>query len=140
LIGGYFWITKIVEAQADNLTGRDLVAAMAISGLGLAFVVVPLNDVALAETATTNAGAASGVLGTFTQIGAAIGIAVVGVVFFGTIDDIFLPEIVREAFINGMWVPMGALALAAIASTLLPSVKQVAAQKVAADLIKQVNV
>jgi MFS family permease len=136
LIGGYFWITKIVEAQADNLTGGDLIAAMAISGLGLAFVVVPLNDVALAETATTNAGAASGVLGTFTQVGAAVGIAVVGMVFFGTIDDIFLPEIVREAFINGMWVPMGALALAAIASTLLPSVKQVAAQKVAADLIE----
>jgi hypothetical protein len=65
-----------------------------------------------------------------------VGIAVVGVVFFGTIGDIFLPEIVREAFINGMWVPMGALALAAIASTLLPSVKQVAAQKVAADLIE----
>lgn len=133
LIAGYYWITQIVAAQADALTGGDLIAAMAVSGLGLAFVVVPLNDVALAETSIANAGAASGVLGTFGQIGGALGIAVVGVVFFGTIDEVYMPEIVREAFINGMWVPMGSLVLAAVASTLLPSVKQVAAQKVAAE-------
>jgi EmrB/QacA subfamily drug resistance transporter len=133
VISGYFWITRIVEAQADALTGGDLIVPMAIAGLGLAFVVVPLNDVALAEIAIANAGAASGVLGTFAQVGAAVGIAVVGVVFFGTIDEVFMPEIVREGFINGMWVPMGALVLVAIASSLLPGIKQVAAQKVAAD-------
>jgi EmrB/QacA subfamily drug resistance transporter len=133
VISGYFWITRIVEAQADALTGGDLIVPMAIAGLGLAFVVVPLNDVALAEIAIANAGAASGVLGSIAQVGAAVGIAVVGVVFFGTIDEVFMPEIVREGFINGMWVPMGALVLVAIASSLLPGIKQVAAQKVAAD-------
>ena len=134
LMSGYFWITRIVETKGDALTGADLIAAMAVSGLGLAFVVIPLNDVALAETPITNAGAASGVLGTFGQIGAAVGIAVVGVVFFGTIDEVFAPAIVREAFLNGMWIPIGSLVLAAVASTLLPSVDKVAAQKAAADL------
>lgn len=136
LIAGYYWITQIVEARGDILTAGDLIIAMAVSGLGLAFVVVPINDVALAETSVSNAGAASGVLGTFGQIGGALGIAVVGVVFFGTIEEVYQPEIVREAFISGMWVPIGSLVFAAVASTLLPSVKQVAAQKVAAEVLE----
>lgn len=133
LISGYYWITQIVDTQGDSLTGGQLIIAMALSGLGLSFVVVPLNDVTLAETSVANAGAASGVLGTFGQIGGAIGIAVIGVVFFGTINEVYIPETVREAFLNGMWVPIGSLVLVAIASTLLPSIKQVAAQKIAAD-------
>lgn len=136
LISGYYWITRIVDTHGDSLTGGQLIIAMALSGLGLSFVVVPLNDFTLAETSVANAGAASGVLGTFGQIGGAIGIAVIGVVFFGTINEIYMPETVREAFLNGMWVPMGSLVLVAIASMFLPSIRQVAAQKITADLVE----
>jgi hypothetical protein len=38
----------------------------------------------------------------------------------------------RDAFLAGMWVPISALVLAAIATFLLPSVAQVAAHKTAA--------
>ena len=103
-------------------------------GLGLTLLVVPLTDVALAQTSIANAGAASGVLGTFQQVGSAIGVAVVGVVFFGIVGATFVPDVLRDAFLGGIWVPITALCLAALASFLLPSVTQVAAHKADAEL------
>ena len=133
-IGGYLWITRIVDAQANTLVGTDLIAPMALAGLGLTLLVVPLTDVSLAQTSVVNAGAASGVLGTFQQVGSAIGVAVVGVVFFGTVGDAFSPAALRDAFLAGIMVPITALALAALASFLLPSVSQVAAHKAESEL------
>lgn len=133
-IGGYLWITRIVDAQANALVGTDLIAPMALAGLGLTLLVVPLTDVSLAQTSVVNAGAASGVLGTFQQVGSAIGVAVVGVVFFGTVGDAFSPAALRDAFLAGIMVPITALALAALASFLLPSVSQVAAHKAESEL------
>ena len=133
-IGGYVWIARIVDAQANALVGTDLIAPMALAGLGLTLLVVPLTDVSLAQTSVVNAGAASGVLGTFQQVGSAIGVAVVGVVFFGTVGDAFSPAVLRDAFLAGIWAPITALALAALASFLLPSVSQVAAHKAESEL------
>ena len=133
-IAGYLWITRIVDAQANALVGTDLIAPMALAGLGLTLLVVPLTDVSLAQTSVVNAGAASGVLGTFQQVGSAIGVAVVGVVFFGTVGDAFSPAALRDAFLAGIMVPITALVLAALASFLLPSVSQVAAHKAESEL------
>lgn len=130
---GYLWIARIVAEQGANLVGTDLIMPMALAGLGLTLLVVPLTDVALAQTSIANAGAASGVLGTFQQVGSAIGIAVVGVVFFGIVGVEFTPDALREAFLGGIWVPISALVLAAVASFLLPSVAQVAAHKIDAE-------
>jgi EmrB/QacA subfamily drug resistance transporter len=132
-IGGYVWMTRIVAAQADALVGGDLIAPMALAGLGLTLLVVPLTDVSLAQTSLANAGAASGVLGTFQQVGSAIGVAVVGVVFFEVVGGQFSPAALRDAFLAGMWVPISALSLAAIATFLLPNVAQVAAHKAEAE-------
>jgi len=133
-IGAYLWVRHVVDAQGDALVGTDLIMPMALAGFGLTLLIVPLTDVALAETAISNAGAASGVLSTFQQMGAAIGIASIGVVFFGTAEDIFTPASLRNAFLDGMWVPISALTLAALASFLLPTVRQVAAHKANAEL------
>jgi EmrB/QacA subfamily drug resistance transporter len=132
-VGGYVWMTRIVAAQADALVGGDLIAPMALAGLGLTLLVVPLTDVSLAQTSLANAGAASGVLGTFQQVGSAIGVAVVGVVFFEVVGGQFSPAALRDAFLAGMWVPISALSLAAIATFLLPNVAQVAAHKAEAE-------
>jgi EmrB/QacA subfamily drug resistance transporter len=133
-IGGYSWIRQIVEAQGTALVGADLIFPMAIAGMGLTLLVVPLTDVALAQTSISNAGAASGVLGTFQQVGSALGVAVVGVVFFGVINDQFSPSVMRDAFRVAIFVPIVALALSALASLLLPGVKQVVAHKADAEL------
>ena len=128
-IGGYVWIARVVDAQANALAGADLIAPMALAGLGLTLLVVPLTDLSLAQTSVANAGAASGVLGTFQQVGSVIGVAVVGVVFFGAVGDAFSPGALRDAFLAGMWIPITALTLAALLCFLLPSVSQVATHK-----------
>jgi predicted MFS family arabinose efflux permease len=138
-IGGYLWIANIIGAQGNALAGGDLIAPMALAGLGLTLLVVPLTDVSLAQTSIANAGAASGVLGTFHQVGSAIGVAVVGVVFFGIIGVAFTPDVLRDAFLGGIWVPITALSLAAIATFLLPSVAQVAAHKADAELAMELE-
>jgi len=134
--GGYFWVSRIVIDKADALVGADLIVALAIAGVGLTLVLVPLNDVALAETNVSDAGAASGVLTTFQQVGSAIAIAVIGVVFFGIAEDNFSPAGLREAFGAAVWVTLGAVALTGVVSFLLPSVSQVAAHKEAAEAIE----
>ena len=135
-IVGYYWVSRVVIDKADILTGADLIVPLAIAGVGLTLVLVPLNDVALAETNVSDAGAASGVLTTFQQVGGAIAIAVIGVVFFGVADDNFSPSGLREAFDAAVWVTLGAVALTGAASFFLPSVSQVAAHKEAAEAIE----
>jgi MFS family permease len=68
-----------------DLTPWNLLPAMAITGFGFGAVIAPLFDFALAEVPTDDAGAGSGVLGAVQQMGGAIGVAVIGVVFFNAL-------------------------------------------------------
>ena len=131
---GLTWIAAIVRDMGDALVGADLIIPMALAGIGLTLQIVPLTDVALANTTITNAGAASGVFGMVQQVAGALGVAIVGVVFFGLIGTTFTSAVVRDAFLGGIWVPMIALALSAIAAIFLPSVAAVRRHKADAEL------
>ena len=56
---------------------------LAIAGAGLGLLVVPLVNVVLAAVPVDTAGGASGTFSTAQQVGGALGIAVIGSVFFG---------------------------------------------------------
>lgn len=129
------WVAQSVHAHGDDLSSSGLIGPMILGGAGLALAVVPLFDVALAGADVTAAGAASGVLGTFDQIGSALGIAVVGVVFFGSIGGDFSSGSVRDALLLALVVPVVALLVAAGASLLLPSTAAIRAHKAAADAV-----
>ncbi|QWT22691.1 MFS transporter [Subtercola sp. PAMC28395] len=131
---GLMWISAIVRDTGDALVGPDLIIPMALAGIGLTLEIVPLTDVALANTTITNAGAASGVFGMVQQVAGALGVAIVGVVFFGLIGTTFTSAVIRDAFLGGIWVPMIALALSAIAAIFLPSVAAVRRHKADAEL------
>jgi MFS family permease len=60
-----------------------LVPGLLVAGLGLALLVIPLVNVVLAAVPAHAAGGASGLFGTAQQIGGAIGVAVMGTIFFG---------------------------------------------------------
>lgn len=62
--------------------GYQFVPALLVSGIGLGFFVAPVTNIILAGIHSRSAGSASGVLSTAQQIGGAIGVAVVGVIFF----------------------------------------------------------
>ena len=69
------------------ITSLDLVPVLAIAGAGLGLTVAPLLTIILANIAPSSAGAASGVLTTVQQVGGALGVALVGVVFFGLLGS-----------------------------------------------------
>ena len=75
--GGLYWLSRMTEhgTYAGGLLGPSLVTG---AGLGLLFV--PLSLVALAGVAEADSGAASGLLNAGRQVGAAIGLAVLGTV------------------------------------------------------------
>ena len=130
---GYYLVKQVILDQGDALVGSDLIVAMAIAGVGLTLILVPLNDLALAQTDVSNAGAASGVLNTFQQVGGALGVAVVSAVFFDSVGVNFSPAGLRDAFELAIWIPLVSVALTGVASLLLPSVADMVAHNKAAE-------
>jgi EmrB/QacA subfamily drug resistance transporter len=130
---GYFLVKQVILDQGDALVGTDLIVPMAIAGVGLTLILVPLNDLSLAQTDVADAGAASGVLNTFQQVGGALGVAVISVIFFDVVGINFSPAGLRDAFEVAIWVPLIAVTLTGISSLLLPSVSQMIAHNKAAE-------
>jgi len=60
----------------------QLSGVLAVAGIGMGLLVVPLYDLALAGIPAADAGAASGALGAVQQLGGALGVAVIGTVFY----------------------------------------------------------
>jgi EmrB/QacA subfamily drug resistance transporter len=133
---GYYLVKQVILDQGDGLVGSDLIVAMAIAGVGLTLILVPLNDLSLAQTDVANAGAASGVLNTFQQVGGALGVAVISVIFFDKVGINFSPSGLREAFEVAIWVPLVAVALTGLSSLWLPSASQMVAHNKAVESLE----
>jgi EmrB/QacA subfamily drug resistance transporter len=87
LVVGMLGIIATLHLAGTGVTGWVLIPAFVVSGLGLGTVIAPLLNIILAGVPGRDAGSASGVLTTFQQLGGAIGVAVVGVVFFGLLSS-----------------------------------------------------
>jgi EmrB/QacA subfamily drug resistance transporter len=64
----------------------QLLPSLFLAGLGLSCVMVPMFSAALQDVDSTHAGSASGILNAVQQVGGAIGIAIIGVIFFGQLN------------------------------------------------------
>ena len=95
------------------LTGWDLLLPLTLTGVGLGLLVVPLIDIALANVPLRDAGAASGTYGTFQQIGAAVGVAVAGTVFFTQVGTDFSQPNVMAALTAASGIAIGGYLLSA---------------------------
>jgi MFS family permease len=79
--------TAVVVHLADGRSvGLATALPLLVAGLGSGAVISPNVTLTLAEVPVEQAGTAGGVLQTFQRIGAAIGIAVVGVLFFSRLS------------------------------------------------------
>ncbi|MGW5869062.1 MFS transporter [Streptomyces sp. NPDC055239] len=76
---GLIWT---VDHYGGDLAGWDLAPALTVLGLGLGFVISPVVDIVLGGVPVEHAGSGSGLLSTADQLGAAAGVAVIGVLFF----------------------------------------------------------
>jgi EmrB/QacA subfamily drug resistance transporter len=130
--GSLVWSLAIIADRGTSLSGWHLVVQFVIMGVGLALVVVPLVDIALATVPTKDAGAASGTYATFQQLGAALGVAISGTVFFGIVGADWSQPHVLEALRASCLIAAGGYLLGAIASLLLPR-RSVVQARIAAD-------
>ena len=87
LVAGMVALMWTVDRYGGDVTSWQLLPALLLCGLGLGSVVAPLVNVVLAGIRAQDAGSASGVLTTVQQIGGAVGVAVIGVVFFGLLGS-----------------------------------------------------
>jgi hypothetical protein len=97
-VGFGLFIVTIAYFDAA-VTPWELIPAQALSGVGMGFVVASVYPFILAEVPLKDAGSASGVISAVGQIGGAIGVAVVGVIFFGLLASQATPSVdsVRDA-------------------------------------------
>ena len=87
LVTGMAALIWTVGRYGGAVHSWQLIPALLVCGLGLGSVVAPLVNVVLAGIRGQDAGAASGVLTTVQQVGGAVGVAVIGVIFFGLLGS-----------------------------------------------------
>jgi EmrB/QacA subfamily drug resistance transporter len=96
----------------------QLIPGMLVSGVGLAMVAGTLLTIVLAKVPPTQGGAASSLINTSIQVGVAAGVALVGTVYFGRLEDGHTPT---DSAVAGMVVVVGLYILAALLALVLPS-------------------
>jgi EmrB/QacA subfamily drug resistance transporter len=72
--------------SAGDLTNWDLLGPLLVAGTGSGLFIAPNAQFIIATVDRPEAGAASGVIATMQRLGSAIGIAIIGSVFFGTLS------------------------------------------------------
>jgi MFS family permease len=92
---------------ANAASAAELLPGLAVAGFGMGMVLVPLSATVLRDVPAAQAGSAAGVLATFQQVGGALGVAVMGVVFFremsvGSFPRAFAVSVVVLAALTGL--------------------------------------
>jgi EmrB/QacA subfamily drug resistance transporter len=85
LAAGHGLLAATVLDVGTGHTVALLVPALLLIGAGMGLILTPLTSTVLANLTPASAGAASGALATMQQIGNALGVAVTGVIFYGTL-------------------------------------------------------
>ncbi|MGN9793543.1 MFS transporter [Streptomyces sp. OZ13] len=86
----------------------QMILPLVVMGVGMGLIVAPLTDAVLSEVPREHAGSASGLINTTGQMGTALGLGLVSLVFFGSVDEEKLaPDTVgsafAQAFENSLW-------------------------------------
>jgi hypothetical protein len=93
-----------------------VVPGLVVAGVGLSLLIIPLVNVVLAAVPHEVAGGAGGIFSTAQQLGGALGVAVVGTVFFSRLED----HTFTAAFEHSAPVAMALFLAAAALSLALP--------------------
>ncbi|MCF3130968.1 MFS transporter [Streptomyces olivochromogenes] len=88
------------ERYGLGIASWQMALPLVVMGAGMGLIVAPLTDAVLSEVPREHAGSASGLINTVQQMGNALGLGLVSVVFFGVIDDRLTRAQVGPAFVN----------------------------------------
>jgi hypothetical protein len=87
LFGLTLGLVVLAVAVSEIGTGGSLVAlvpGLVLVGAGIGLCFTPLSAIVLASVDAARVGSASGAMSTMQQVGYALGVAITGVIFFGT--------------------------------------------------------
>lgn len=87
---GLIWLSQVISPDADTLT---LSLPLALYGVGIGLAIAQLSNIVLSDVPPSRVGAASGANNTIRQVGASLGIALIGAVLFGTFASEAKPRI-----------------------------------------------
>lgn len=87
VIAGIAGVVVAIRLAGTSITGTELLPSLLVAGVGSGLVIAPNVDVVLSAVPWQQAGTASGVLNAAQRLGNALGVAVVGLVLFGTLED-----------------------------------------------------
>ena len=117
-------IGHVANLPAEGFHGLGFAWPLALGGLGLGLTIAPLFQTVLAAAGTRDTGSASGTLQAFQQIGGALGIAVMGDLFFARLDHaVGVPQNAdyAAALNHALWYSTVSFALVAVLALLLPA-------------------
>ncbi|MFJ9659729.1 MFS transporter [Streptomyces griseoflavus] len=100
----YLWEA---ERYGQAITSWQMALPLVVMGAGMGLIVAPLTDAVLSEVPREHAGSASGLINTVQQMGNALGLGLVSVVFFGVIDEGLPPAATGPAFVDGFQHALG---------------------------------
>ncbi|WP_327139820.1 MFS transporter [Nocardia sp. NBC_01327] len=104
---GFVLLAAVIEHADGHVALGWLLPGLVLAGAGMGFAVVPVPGIVLAGVPPEHAASAGGVLATAQQVGGAVGIAVVGIVFY---DRLGGTAELGPAFVSSL-VPMALLCL-----------------------------
>jgi EmrB/QacA subfamily drug resistance transporter len=116
LAAGHALTLATVAAIGTGGSVLALIPGLMVIGAGMGLGIAPLASIALSEIPPADAGSASGTLSTMQNVGNAIGVAVIGVVYFGAAGSG-----VAGAFELSLAVLCGAMLTVAALTALLPA-------------------
>jgi len=117
----YIWEA---DRYGADIASWQMALPLFVMGIGMGLIVAPLTDAILSDVPREHSGSASGLLNTVQQMGTALGLGLVSVVFFGAIDEKVarsqVPMEIVGAFQNSLWWVVGVLVVIFLLMFALP--------------------
>ncbi|WTW98169.1 MFS transporter [Streptomycetaceae bacterium NBC_01309] len=95
---GYGVLAETVGATGATGSVGWLIPGLVVSGYGMGVALAPMSAIVLAGVSARYAASAAGVLNTAQQVGNALGVALVGIVFYGELGAGLVPNEYAHAF------------------------------------------
>jgi MFS family permease len=116
---GLAWLSRIT---ADGSYAAQVLPGLIVLGLGMAFVFVPLQNLALTGVEPQDAGAASATLNSALQIGGSIGLSVFTALYASTVADYAGGGSELDAFTSGYAAAFLAAAIGLVLAAVIAAV------------------
>ncbi|WP_329121415.1 MFS transporter [Streptomyces sp. NBC_01465] len=128
----YIWE---VDRYGATIAPWQMALPLVVMGVGMGLIVAPLTDAVLSEVPKGHSGSASGLINTVQQMGNALGLGLVSVVFFGSISDHLVPTEIEptfaNAFMDSLWWVVAVLAVIFVVMFALPKKPKLGAEEAA---------